>query len=428
MKFKINVLICTCIVCVFLAPCLRAQVEQEDIEELKKKAPKIFVDCDFCDIDHIRREITFVNYVWDRKEADVHILVTLLRTGSGGWEYTLTFIGQKEFDGMNNTLKYYTSKDATKDEARQGLVEVIKKGLMPYVANTPISDRVSISFKEEVKPTAVEDKWNFWVFSASLRGFFDAEKSSEYNSIHGSFSANRTTEEWKINTSISASYNESNFEFEDETLSSTSESRRFSGLIVKSLSEHWSIGGYLSAVYSTYSNIDLRISPAPAIEYNVFSYSQSTRRQLRFLYRLNYSYNDYIEETMYGKSTESLWQQSLSATLELKERWGEVSTTLRGSHYFHDWSKNSLTIFSEFSIRIIKGLRLSLFGSYAAIHDQLALPSAGATPEEILLRQRELATTYRYFFSVGFSYSFGSIFSNVVNPRFGGGGGGFFIY
>ena len=428
MKLKINVLIWTCVLCVALAPCLHAQAEKEDIEELKKKAPKIFVDCDFCDIDHIRREITFVNYVWDRREADVHILVTLLRTGSGGWEYTLTFIGQKEFDGMNNTLKYYTSQDATKDEERQGLVEVIKKGLMPYVANTPISERVSISFKEEVKPTAVEDKWNFWVFRASLRGFFDAEKSSEYNSINGSFSANRTTEEWKINTSISASYNESKFEFEDETLSSSSESRRFSGLIVKSLSEHWSIGGYLSAVYSTYSNIDLRISPAPAIEYNVFPYSQSTRRQLRFLYRLNYSYNDYIEETMYGKSTESLWQQSLSATLELKERWGEVSTTLRGSHYFHDWSKNSLTIFSEFSIRIIKGLRLSLFGSYAAIHDQLALPSAGATPEEILLRRRELATTYRYFFSVGFSYSFGSIFSNVVNPRFGGGGGGFFIY
>ncbi len=428
MKLKINVLIWTCIMCAVLAPCLHAQAEQEDIEELKKEAPKIFVDCDFCDIDHIRREITFVNYVWDRKEADVHILVTLQRTGSGGREYTLAFIGQKEFDGMNNTLKYYTSQDATKDEIRQGLVEVIKKGLMPYVANTPIADRVSISFKEEVKPTAVEDKWNFWVFSASLRGFFDAEKTSEYNSIHGSLSANRTTDEWKINTSISASYNESNFEIEDEILTSSSESRRFSGLIVKSLSEHWSIGGYLSAVYSTYSNINLRISPAPAIEYNEFSYAQSTRRQLRFLYRLNYSYNDYIEETMYGKSTESLWQQSLSATLELKEKWGEVSTTLRGSHYFHDWSKNSLTIFSEFSIRIIKGLRLSLFGSYAAIHDQLALPSAGATPEEILLRRRELATTYRYFFSVGFSYSFGSIFSNVVNPRFGGGGGGFFIY
>ena len=427
MKIKISVLIWTCVVCVFLAPCLRAQAEQEDIEELKKKAPKIFVDCDFCDIDHIRREITFVNYVWDRKEADVHILVTLQRTGSGGWEYTLAFIGQKEFDGMNNTLKYYTSIDATDDEVRQGLIEFIKKGLMPYVANTPIADRVSISFKEEVKPTAVEDKWNFWVFSASLRGFFDAEKTSEYNSIYGSFSANRTTEAWKINTSISASYNESKFEIEDEVLTSSSESRRFSGLIVKSLGEHWSIGGYLSAEYSTYSNIDLRINPAPAIEYNVFPYSRSTRRQLRFLYRLNYSYNDYIEETIYGKSTENLWGQSLSATLELKERWGEISTTLRGSHYFHDWSKNSLTLFSEFSIRIVKGLRLSLFGSYSAIHDQLALPSAGATPEEILLRRRELATTYRYFFSVGFSYSFGSIFSNVVNPRFGG-GGGFYFY
>ncbi len=428
MKCKINVLIWTCIVLVVLAPCLCAQAEQEDIEELKKKAPKIFVDCDFCDIDHIRREITFVNYVWDRREADVHVLVTLQRTGSGGREYTLTFIGQKEFDGMNNTLKYYTSKDATEDEARQGLVEIIKKGLMPYVANTPIAERVSISFEEEVKPTAVEDKWNFWVFSASLRGFFDAEKTSEYNSIRGSLSADRTTEAWKINTSLSASYNESNFEIGDETLTSSSESRRFSGLLVKSLSEHWSIGGYLSVSYSTYSNINLRINPAPAIEYNVFPYSQSTRRQLRFLYRLNYSYNDYIEETIYGKSNENLWQQSLSATLELKERWGEISTTLRGSHYFHDWSKNSLSLFSEFSIRIVKGLRLSLFGSYSAIHDQLALPSAGATPEEILLRRRELATTYRYFFSVGFSYSFGSIFSNVVNPRFGDGGGGFFFY
>jgi len=30
-----------------------------------------------------------------------------------------------------------------------------------------------------------------------------------------------------------------------------------------------------------------------------------------------------------------------------------------------------------------------------------------------------LATSYDYFVAVGFSYSFGSIFTNVVNPRFG---------
>ncbi len=428
MKLRSSVFICIFALVFMLVPRVFSQTEQEDIKELKKQAPKVFIDCNFCDIDYIRREITFVNYVRDRKEADVHILVTRLGTGSGGWEYTLAFIGQKECEGMNNTLKYYSHKDDTQDEIREGLVEVIKKGLMPYVANTPIADRVSISFEEEVEPTDVEDKWNFWVFSTSLSGFFDGEKTSKYTSIHGSFSAKRTTPEWKISASLSASFNESIFETEDMSLSSLSESRSFSGLIVKSIDEHWSIGGYLSASYSTYSNINLRINPAPAIEYNVFPYSQSTRRQLCFLYRLGYSYNDYIEETVYGKTSESLWRGSLSATFELKERWGEVSTTLTASHYFHDFRKNSLDVFSELSLRLFKGLRLSLWGGYAAIHDQLSLSGGGVTQEEIFLRRKELATTYRYFFSVGFSYTFGSIYSNVVNPRFGGGGGSIIIY
>ncbi len=39
-----------------------------------------------------------------------------------------------------------------------------------------------------------------------------------------------------------------------------------------------------------------------------------------------------------------------------------------------------------------------------------------------LLRQRQLLTGYQYFFNFGFGYSFGSIFNNIVNPRFGGGG------
>lgn len=428
MKLRNSIFTCICILVFILAPCAFSQTDQEDIEELKKQAPKIFIDCDFCDIDHIRREITFVNYVRDRKEADAHILVTRLRTGSGGWEYTLSFIGQKEFEGMNNTLKYYTHKDDTQDDIREGLVEVIKKGLMPYVANTPIADRVSVTFKEEVKPTDVEDKWNFWVFSTSLSGFFDGEETSKYTSIYGSFSANRTTPELKISASISANFNKSTYKTEDLSLSSSSESRRFSTLIVKSISEHWSIGGYLSAYYSTYSNINLRINPAPAVEYNVFPYSQSTRRQLCFLYRLGYNYNDYIDETIYAKTSESLWRGSLSVTLEIKERWGEISTTLTGSHYFHDFSKNSLDLYSELSLRLFKGLRLSLWGGYSAIHDQLSLSASGATQEEILLRRRELATTYRYYFSVGFSYTFGSIYSNVVNPRFEAGSGSVIIY
>lgn len=47
-----------------------------------------------------------------------------------------------------------------------------------------------------------------------------------------------------------------------------------------------------------------------------------------------------------------------------------------------------------------------------------------ASTEEILVRQRELATGYQYEVGFGVSYSFGSIFNNVVNPRFRNVGGG----
>ena len=43
----------------------------------------------------------------------------------------------------------------------------------------------------------------------------------------------------------------------------------------------------------------------------------------------------------------------------------------------------------------------------------------------LIKRQRQLLTGFRYNLSIGFNDSFGSIFSNVVNPRFGGSSFGF---
>ena len=42
--------------------------------------------------------------------------------------------------------------------------------------------------------------------------------------------------------------------------------------------------------------------------------------------------------------------------------------------------------------------------------------------EEILLMLRELETDYEIYVSVGLNFRFGSLQSNVVNPRFGSGG------
>jgi hypothetical protein len=405
-----------------LAPLSFGQSQAADLEELKKTALKVFVDCDFCDIEYIKTEITFVNYVRDRKEAQVHVLISIQSTGSGGREYTLTYLGQLENAGQDDVLKYYSNKTDTEDEIRQGMVQTLKVGLMRYVAKTPISKRISISLMDQVKPTSVIDKWNFWVFSLSARGFFNGQKSIVYNSLSGNLSANRVTSELKIRMSAAASHYSNRYDLDGQSLESTLSSRSFKALVVKSLGEHWSVGGYLSVSSSSYSNIQFALRPAPAVEYDFFPYSQSTRKQLRLLYKLNFNAVNYQEETIYLKTKENLWNEDLSITLELKEKWGTVSASLEGSHYFHDLKKYHVQLYGEVSLRLYKGLSVDIFGSGSRIHDQLSLPKMGASLEDVLLMRKQLATSYDYYFSIGLSYTFGSIYSNVVNPRFGSGG------
>jgi hypothetical protein len=396
------------------------QAQQADADALKKSAPKAFIDCNYCDMDYIRTEVTFVNHVRDRKEAQVHVLVTTQSTGSGGTEYTLTFSGEKEFTGSDNVLTYVANKTDTAAEIRTGLVKILKIGLVPYAGKTPIADKITVSFQGITKPTSVEDKWNFWVFSLSGRGYFNGEKLSRYNSFSGSFSANRVTPAFKFRTSYSASRNTDRFTLPTGVLVSTSKSQNFQLLGVKSINNHWSAGAGLTAYTSTYSNIKFAMKPAPAIEYNLFPYSESTRRQLRLLWKPGYNSYRYREETVFDKTAEGLWGQTFVAVLELKEKWGTVTGAFEAFHYFDDLQKNHMEVFTEISLRIFKGLSLDLYGNFSRIRDQLSLPKGGASLEQVLLRRTQLATGYSYFGSIGLSYTFGSIFSNVVNPRFNG--------
>ena len=414
-------------VALVLIPSLLPAFGQErgvDIEALKKTAPKVYIDCSSCDLDFIKTEITFVNYVRDRKEAQVHVLITTQSTGSGGREYTLSFIGQHEFAGVNDIQRYFSNKTDTEDEIRRGLVGILKLGLAGYVARTQIRSRIEVSYAEEEKPLPGVDKWDFWVFSLSGEGFFSGEKSYGDRWLEANFSANRVTSGLKVRMSVSVDRNDNHFEYDGQSIDSTSESYDFNGLFVKSLGEHWSVGAYLKADSSTYRNIRLTLSPAPAVEYNFFPYSQSTRRQLRALYTLAFKSIRYREETIFDKTSENLWQQSLSVTLDVKEKWGSVSTTLGGAHYFHDPDQYRLTLFSNISLQLVKGFSVYFFGGGDRIHDQIFLPKGEASLEEVLLRRRQLETGYSYFFGVGLSYTFGSIFTNVVNPRFGSRGEG----
>ena len=213
--------------------------------------------------------------------------------------------------------------------------------------------------------------------------------------------------------------NKAKYEIDGDIISSDYNSSSFNSLVVKSISDHWSVGGWLELRSSSYNNLDFKSQLMPGIEYDLFPYSESTRRQLRFLYLIGHTYINYTDTTIYDKMEESLWLQTMQIAYQVVQKWGTIDVNIGYSNYLHDWSKNNLNFGGFISLRIAKGLSVRIYGNYSIIHDQLGLVKGGVSPEEVLLRRRELETQYSYYTSFGFSYTFGSIYNNVVNPRFG---------
>ncbi len=408
------------LVLILTASAVFSQIGAAQTDTLRKSALNVFMESS----DYIKREITYVNYVRDIKDAGLYIISSSQPTGSGGREYTYFLVGQGQFSGMRDTLRYQSAPDDTDETTRANMVNVLKMGLMRYVQKTPLSKYISVSFTQPMAETVSTDRWNSWVFRSSVSGFLNGQKAYKSANIFGSFSARRVTEDWKINLSASYSYENDKFDISGSVLTSENNSKSISSLIVRSLNDHWSYGGSASLSSSSFSNYQATLSLMPGIEYDLFPYSESTRRQLRIQYLAGYVYAEYIDTTIYNKTRDNLWSHSLTASYEVLQKWGSIDLGVGYSSYLHDWSKNSLEVNGYFEVRIAKGLSLNLGGGGSMVHNQLNLVKGGATTEEVLLRRKELETQFRYFARFGLSYTFGSIYNNVVNPRFGGGGGG----
>lgn len=407
---------------------------------------EVFLDCQTfgCDSEFLRTEIDWVSWVRDRQVADVHVLVTGQGTGAGGRRYELAFIGRGDFDAMGDTLHYAAPPAATEDEQRGGLARAMAAGLIRYAAETALLDRLSISARAPREDEAstrvagpVDDPWNFWVFSVSGSTNLEGESRQDELDTDGRISANRTTADWKLDFDVTASYRREHFELSDDTITTDRHDYGVSGLVVKSLGGHLSAGINTEVESATFSNQDLAITVAPAVEYNLYPYSEFTRRQLTFLYSIGPAYYDYEQPTLWNRQTDRVLRQSLEADLDLRQPWGSARLGVEGSHIIGwepgpdlppgldvDEPRYRLSANASLEVRLFRGLELQLRGDYTRIRDQISLPLEDYSDDEILLEIRELETGYRYEMRVGLSYTFGSIYNTVVNPRFGGFGRG----
>lgn len=384
--------------------------------------PDIFIDCQMnCDWIYIKQEIQFVNYMQNRQEADIFVLATRQRTGAGGREVQLAFIGNNEFAAIKDTIRYFVDPNATDAIEREQFVNELKKGLLQFLVQTPMLDQISysINLEEGVENnTSVDDPWNYWVFNIGGNGWLDGEASYSSVDLTGRFNASRVTDKHKLRFSTFYNYEKSTFRLSTGDESFIKRSYNVRLLYVKSLTPKWSLGFRTRTGSTTFGNTDISTTIKPAVEYNVFPYSEASTRRFTFNYSIGPEYYNYTDTTIFNRLSETRMRHGLDIEFNQTQKWGNVSLDIGVQQYLHDFELFNAYINPNIEWQIYKGLSLRIGGFASFVSDRINIAKANISDEDILLQIRQLDTDFTYFTYFGVNYRFGSKFNNFVNPRF----------
>ncbi|WP_296700576.1 hypothetical protein [Algoriphagus sp.] len=413
---------------------------------------RVFIDgCDRrdggCDMDFIRTEITAVDFYLDNQSADVFVLINDNRSGGGGRQYQLLFIGQQNIHaGRTDTLYVNNNQTDTDFEVREKLTRYIKLGLAPFVAKTKAGEGIEINMKtgSGISEDTVEesvDPWNYWVFNLGSDANIEVEELSKEINFGGEININRITDEWKI--SLTGRIDErlrrtiqkvprvddngnpvlddGGNQIIDEVENKFDVSEfGFSHQLVKSISPQWSYGYDLAGRQNTRFNYQFQTSFRPAVEYNFFPESVQNSRFLRVNYGIEVRNNRYVEETISGVTEETRVLHSLRISLGLNQRWGNLELGYRVRNYLDDFSSWSTGLNISAEVRVTGNFSFFVRAEGNYVKDQIYLASGDFTEQDILSGRVTLPSAYTVDSRFGFNYRFGSNLNNFVNRRFFG--------
>lgn len=394
----------------------------------QNKKLKIFLDCSgsICDQNFIRTEISLVDFLNDRLAADVHLLITTSPTGLGTTLYQLIFYDLIK-KNHTDTLRFYSEVNATGAEKRERLLQYIKLGLAPWIAHTSYATAVNIQMhpnKDSSNILNTQDNWNYFVFNASAEGSVSADQNYTDISSSVGFTVSRVTNASRFKFSISGSRYVSTYKIteDDESIKYKVENSSYHirHYFVKAISQHWGIGYSAGLMNSTFANTRSRIFLNPVVEYNFFKFSDINNRLFTLRYGAELVHFSYYDTTLYNRKQESLPGHEVSMSLRFTQKWGSLSCGAYYRNYFKDASFYSAGAEIYFDVRITGGLSLYIAGTGNIIHDQVYLKKGMATEQEILIRRRQLASSFDYETSFGINLRFGSKINNFINQRISG--------
>jgi len=380
---------------------------------------KIFYDCqaNFCETTYVKQNLSGVSFVRDRNFADVHIILLTERNGSGGYKFHLNFIGQNKFKDLQQKYDFSVSSDATREVIRQKLLQYLKLGLVSFWYNKGLGDKLTVDLKEQHKQKT-EDKWHHWVFKIGGNVWLNGNSNQSNRNLNTYAKATKVDTMNKFSLRLSYNNGRNQYIFNQQKIISEQEYFSLDLYQIWGINQHWSYGVFGNFARSKYSNYDKSFRAYAGLEYNFFPYKESANKSLVLTGKLGGIYNRYFEKTVYNKTEEYLGRAKMLLNGNLVKKWGSLYAGVEYDTYLHDLKLYAVGFNLGTNLRIAKGLDLNTNGYYGIQHDQINIAAGNLTLEQTLLAQKQLQSGYQYYFSVGLSYSFGSIYNSIVNPRF----------
>ena len=404
------------------------QVASADSGSGPADAIKAFLDCQGdttlgCSSEFFVLDLPYVNWTRDRLFADVQFLVTTIQTGSGSFQYTVRALGRGRFTGRADTSVVNTLPNESEDGVRRKLSSSMALLLVPYVRSTSVAARLRVVYDapanaRQASPQSVKDPWNFFVLQLQGNGFLQTESRQTCANMDADVRVRRVTEKNAIRLGWNQSVRYNSIEVNDSTtVTNTIRNGVFFVRGVKALGPRLSVGLLTNAGFSEFNNTALFWRAAPVVEYNLFPWQQATSRQVAIAYGVGPRYFRWQEPTIFGRRSEWRMQQELVVGSDVRQSWGNVKASARYASFVPELKRWNLSLNGETNLNLVKGLAFNFGGGASLIRDQIFLAAQGQTPEQILTQRRALASDFSVFVYTGLSYSFGSIYNSVVNPR-----------
>ena len=167
------------------------------------------------------------------------------------------------------------------------------------------------------------------------KGSYSINETYEDIKYDGSFSADRITPDWKSETDFRFANNQQNITSNGDTNVYKDDSWSYHNSTGK---ESWrSLVGRWRRRPSQLQLIIIKnyhLKIEPAVEYDIYPYSESYNRQIRIKYSIPLELVEYYDSTMFFETEEFIARQKLAIALGFNQKWGSANFSLTGKPYF----------------------------------------------------------------------------------------------